>query len=226
MWALSYPYVGPILPLCRPIVSTNLLELGQNSFDLSFFPFRGTPWTPKPRKTRRFFTTPRWNSDTPKATKHRKTRCFLTPRTKNTVIYRGSGGSEVSPRWRWGEPPRGRRQGRHASITFGYQPKASGKGTGWPSWPAPGLRATAHAADPSVGPFGSRAGVAYGERGGPGNATQPSPDTPRAATSRRWTQNSQTPPKSGLKPSKKPSPAACRSDKSEPPKGEETGPST
>ena len=37
------------------------------------------------------------------------------------------------------------------------------------------LRATAHAADPSVGPFGSRAGVAYGERGGPGNATQPSP---------------------------------------------------
>ena len=30
------------------------------------------------------------------------------------------------------------------------------------------LRATAHAADPSVGPFGSRAGVAYGERGGPG----------------------------------------------------------
>ena len=153
MWALSYPYVGPILPLCRPIVSTNLLELGQNSFDLSFFPFRGTPWTPKPRKTRRFLTTPRWNSDTPKATKHRKTRCFLTPRTKNTVIYRGSRGSEVSPRWRWGEPPRGRRQGRHATITFGYQPKASGKGTDalvglWGR--RPDLRATAHAADPRV----------------------------------------------------------------------------
>ena len=141
MWALSYPYVGPILPLCRPIVSTNLLELGQNSFDLSFFPFRGTPWTPKPRKTRRFLTTPRWNSDTPKATKHRKTRCFLTPRTKNTVIYRGSRGSEVSPRWRWGEPPRGRRQGRLASITFGYQPKASGQDTGSPwQWPAPGFK--------------------------------------------------------------------------------------
>ena len=58
------------------------------------------------------------------------------------------------------------------------------------------------------------------------NATPPSRDTPRTATAQRWTQNSQTPPKSGLKPSKKPSPAACRSDKSEPPKGEETGPST
>ena len=58
------------------------------------------------------------------------------------------------------------------------------------------------------------------------NATQPSPDTPKTATSRRSTQNIQTPPKSGRKPSKKPSPAACRSDKSETPKGEETGPST
>ena len=55
------------------------------------------------------------------------------------------------------------------------------------------------------------------------NATQPSPDTPKTATSRRSTQNIQTPPKSGRKPSKKPSPAACRSDKSETPKGEETG---
>ena len=58
------------------------------------------------------------------------------------------------------------------------------------------------------------------------NATQPSPDTPKTATSRRSTQNIQTPPKSGRKPSKKPSPAACRSDKSETPKGEGTGPST
>ena len=55
---------------------------------------------------------------------------------------------------------------------------------------------------------------------------QPSPDTPKTATCRRSTQNSQTPPKSGRKPSKKPSPAACRSDKSETHKGEETGPST
>ena len=69
-----------------------------------------------------------------------------------------------------------------------------------------------------------------GEETGPStwtqNATQPSPDTPKTATSRRSTQSSQTPPKSGRKPSKKPSPAAWRSDKSETPKGEETGPST
>ena len=69
-----------------------------------------------------------------------------------------------------------------------------------------------------------------GEETGPStwteNGTQPSPGTPRAATSRRWTQNSQTPPKSGLKPSQKPSPAACRSDKSETPKREETSPPT
>ena len=58
------------------------------------------------------------------------------------------------------------------------------------------------------------------------NATQPSPDTPETATSRRSTQNIQTPPKSGRKPSKKPSPAACRSDKSETHKGEGTGSST
>ena len=33
---------------------------------------------------------------------------------------------------------KGRRQGRRAYITFGYQPKASGKDTG--PWPAPGRR--------------------------------------------------------------------------------------
>ena len=38
-------------------------------------------------------------------------------------------------------PPRGRRQGRLATITFGYQPKASGQGTGQrPQGPAPGLK--------------------------------------------------------------------------------------
>ena len=58
------------------------------------------------------------------------------------------------------------------------------------------------------------------------NATQPSPDTPKTANLRRSTQNIQTPPKSGRKPSKKPSPAACRSDKSETHKGQETGSST
>ena len=48
----------------------------------------------------------------------------------------------MSPR----SPPRGRRQGRHATITFGYQPKASGKGTGQrPCGRRQDLRATAHA---------------------------------------------------------------------------------
>ena len=46
----------------------------------------------------------------------------------------------------WGRV--GRRLGGHASITFGYQAKASGKDTGWP-WPAPGFKGYAHAADPA-----------------------------------------------------------------------------
>ena len=54
--------------------------------------------------------------------------------------------------------------------------------------------------------------------------TQPSPDKPQAATSRRWTQNSQTPPKSGLRRSKKPSSAAWRTSTFGTPKGEETSP--
>ena len=61
----------------------------------------------------------------------------------------GGGDPEVTRRWRGP----GRRQGRQATITFGYQPKASGKGTGQRPWGRrPDLRATAHAADPSVGP--------------------------------------------------------------------------
>ena len=122
---LSGPYVGPILALCCPIMSTNLAEPCSNTFNMSFFPVRDPPWTRKPRKTHGFLIVPRSISGAPKATKHRKTRCFSTPHTKNTVIYRGSGGSEVSPRW----ARAGRRQGRHATITFGYQRKASGKGT-------------------------------------------------------------------------------------------------
>ena len=103
---------------------------------MSFFPFRGPPWTPKPRKTRGFLIAPRWNSGTPRGPKQRKTRCFLTPWAEYTVNYKGSGTGEVGRRW----PPWGRRQGRHATITFGYQPKASGKDTRWPSWPAPGFK--------------------------------------------------------------------------------------
>ena len=126
---LSWPYVGPILALCRPIMSTNFPEVSQNTFNMTFFPCRGTPWTPKPRKTRGFLMAPRWNSGTTKGTKHRKTRCFWTPWAEYTVNYKGSGAGEVTPRWARGHPPRGRRQGRHATITFGYQPKASGKDT-------------------------------------------------------------------------------------------------
>ena len=130
MLAPACPYVGPILALCRPIVATNLPELGQNTFDMSFFPLRGTPWTPKPRKTRGFLIAPRWNSGTAKGTKHRKTRRFWTPCAEYTVNYKGSGTGEVARRWRGP----GRRQGRLATITFGYQPKASGKDTGQRPW--------------------------------------------------------------------------------------------
>ena len=56
------------------------------------------------------------------------------------------------------------------------------------------LRATAHAADPSVGPFGSRVGGAYGERGG------------------------------ASKPSKKPSPAEWRSTSLKPLKEKKQAP--
>ena len=45
---------------------------------------------------------------------------------------------------------KGRRQGRRAYITFGYQPKASGKDTG--PWPAP-------AADPGTGQHSPGPGV-------------------------------------------------------------------
>ena len=127
---LSWPYVGPILALCRPSMATNLPARGQTTFDMSFFPFRGTPWTPKPRKTRGFLIAPKWNSGTTKSTKHRKTRCFGTPCAEYTVNYKGSGDPEVTRRWRGPGP----RQGRRATITFGYQPKASGKGTGQRPW--------------------------------------------------------------------------------------------
>ena len=137
MLAPSCPYVGPILALGCPIVSANSPEVSQNTVKKSFFPFRAAPLTSKPRKTRGFLIVPRWNSRTAKATKHRKTRCFWTPWAEYTVNYKGSGAGEVSPR----SPPWGRRQGRHATITFGYQPKASGKDTGSPwQWPAPGFK--------------------------------------------------------------------------------------
>ena len=50
----------------------------------------------------------------------------------------GGGGNGVTTGSPQGHPKLGRRLGGHASITFGYQPKASGKDTG--TWPAPGLK--------------------------------------------------------------------------------------
>ena len=100
--ALSCPYVGPILALGCPIVSANLPEVSQNTVNRSFFPFRGAPWTSKPRKTRGFLIVPRWNSGTAKATKHRKTQCFWTPWAEYTVNYKGSGAGE----WVGGDPPK------------------------------------------------------------------------------------------------------------------------
>ena len=83
-------YVGPML-------GQRDGELSKNASNMSFFPFRASPWTPKPRKTRGFLIAPRWNSGTAKGTKHRKTRRFLTPRAEYTVNYKGSGDPEVTP---------------------------------------------------------------------------------------------------------------------------------
>ena len=69
---------------------------------MSFFPFRGRPWTPKPRKTRGFLIASRWNSGTPRGPKHRKTGCFLTP-----ARARASG--------LWGRRPDYRRATAHAA---------------------------------------------------------------------------------------------------------------
>ena len=126
MLALSCPYVGPILALCYPIMSTNLAEPCSNTFNMSFFPVRDPPWTRKPRKTHSFLIVPRSISGAPKATKHRKTRCFSTPRTKNTVIYRGSGGSEVTMRW----PPPGSAAGaaRHYNLRLPTEGLRQGHG--------------------------------------------------------------------------------------------------
>ena len=68
-----------------------------------------------------------------------KKTMFSTSRAKKLVdninlstgFGRGSGGGRAQVH------QKGRRQGRRAYITFGYQPKASGKGTC--AWPAPGF---------------------------------------------------------------------------------------
>ena len=131
--ALCWPFVGPILALCRPIMSTNFAELCSNTFNMSFFPFRGPPWTPKPRKTRGFLIAPRWISATPKATKHRKTRCFLTPRAKNTVNYVGSGTGEVT------RTRSAAGAARHYNLRLPTEGLRQGHGSPW-QWPAPGFK--------------------------------------------------------------------------------------
>ena len=55
----------------------------------------------------------------------------------------GGGDDGVGTGSRRGHPKLGRRLGGHASITFGYQPKASGKDTDLGRCPAPGLKADA-----------------------------------------------------------------------------------
>ena len=201
---------------------------------MSFFPFRGPPWTPKPRKTRGFLIAPRWNSGTPRGPKHRKTRCFLTPRAKNTVNYVGFCDPEVTP------PPWGRRQGRLATITFGYQPKASGKGTGQrPLGPAPGFKGYRPCRQPlSIGRS------FFFETGRVRNGTFEALKEKKRAPVRRqktwrnlawtnakrqprqWIRNSKTPPKSELRRGKKWSFAGGRSGTFGAPKGEEESPST
>ena len=49
--------------------------------------------------------------------------------TETAEVGTGWGGGDDGVGRGWGGP--GRRLGRHA---FGYQAKASGKDTGWPSW--------------------------------------------------------------------------------------------
>ena len=104
---------------------------------MSFFPFRGPPWTPKPRKTRGFLIAPRWNSGTPRGPKHRKTRCFLTPWAEYTVNYIGFCEPEVTPRW----PPPGSAAGaaRHYNLRLPTEGLRQGHGSPW-QWPAPGFK--------------------------------------------------------------------------------------
>ena len=129
---------------------------------MSFFPFRGPPWTPKPRKTRGFLIASRWNSGTPRGPKHRKTGCFLTPWAEYTVNYKGSGDPEVTPRWpppgsaagparhyNFRLPTEGLRQGHGArGRRPNRRPPARARASGlWGRRPDY-RRATAHAADP------------------------------------------------------------------------------
>ena len=163
-----------------------------------------------------------------------------SPDTPKTATSRRSTQNSQTP------PKSGRKPSKKPSPAACRSDKSEthkGEETGPSTWTQnatqPRLKTAKHHLNPDANPAKNPSPAACrsdksethkGEETGPStwtqNATQPSPDTPKTATSRRSTQNSQTPPKSGRKPSKKPSPAACRSDKSETHKGEETGPST
>ena len=108
--ALSWPYLAPMLALSWPYVASSCRQIlpkyVKTPSTCHFFPSGPPPWTPKPRKTRGFLMAPRWNSGTPRATKHRETRRFLTPCAKNTVNYVGSGTGEVTPSWSAAGPAR------------------------------------------------------------------------------------------------------------------------
>ena len=104
---------------------------------MSFFPFRGPPGTPKPRKTHGFLIVPKKNPETPKGPKHRKTRCFWTPCAKNTVNYVGFGGEEVTPSWSAAGAA------RHYNLRLPTEGLRQGHGSPW-QWPAPGLKGLRH----------------------------------------------------------------------------------
>ena len=61
---------------------------------------------------------------------------FLTPQAKNTVNYRAFSRGESTR----GEPGVGGRQGRRASITFGYHRRPPARTRAAASWPAPGFK--------------------------------------------------------------------------------------
>ena len=95
----------------------------------------------KPVRAARITDTTGTLSWTPKATKHcKKTDVFehFSNTQRKMHINLSTGFNLRSTRGIPEVQQKGRRQGARAYITFGYQPKASGKGTC--AWPAPGFK--------------------------------------------------------------------------------------
>ena len=97
---LSWPYVGPMLALSWPYVAPSCRQILPNYVKTPstchFFRSGAPPERQNHVKRVVFLIAPRWNSGTPRGTKHRKTRCFWTPRAKNTVNYVGFCEPEVT----------------------------------------------------------------------------------------------------------------------------------